>query len=311
MVDEGQREHLYALVKAGSDLKLQRGAGEAAWQKLEEAMPVAEALGNPWAALVAYRLAHLRMRTARGPEDFDDADALFAKAARSAVCGPLASAYRLAAMHRAGADRSRLQDAFDRAAKRLQRPMDVDGPMEPRLQDEGHNLLELAAYFLGISTQSLEGRGSLVLGPDDWALVGPDPMTCQVSYPRELAVEELKARGEREPGAFLYVLEAEPDDDRWKQPGRRVWTRPPARFLMLLALLQAREVRSRAALESAVMAEGTSGAFRVAKNRLCEALGIDADDLIVDSTPEAPRLQPGRAVFAYGAVCRARLSSST
>jgi hypothetical protein len=309
MVDEVQRAHLYALVKAGSDLKLQHGRGDVARQKLEEAMVVAEALGSPWPSLVAYRLAHLRMRSASGPKDFEEADELFAKAARSKGFGPLARAYRLAAMHRAGANISQVQRVFERAVADVQRPVDVDDAMEPRLQDESLNLLELAAYLLGLSTDALEGRGSRVLGPDDWALVGPDPMTVRVSYPRELAIEELIARGERESDAWLYVLEANAVDDRWKQPGKP-WTKPPAHALMLLALLQAGKVRNRAELQNAVIGDGQAGAFRTAKTRLCEALGIEADALFVDSTPAAPRLQPGRRVLAYGAVCLARLSSN-
>lgn len=309
---EQRRVRVAKLLQEGSDRKLQLGMTAVAREKLQEAQALCHDLPPPWLALVAYRLAHLEMRNATAKQHFDEAEGLFLAAARSKALGPWPRLYRLAAMAKAGATPQQLRAEFDRAVTaiaewRVNRagPDDVD----PRLQDEAHNLLELSAYFLGLPTGSLDGEGAISRGADDWILVGPDAVTATVRYSRELALEELDARAEREPKAVVYRLDEDGRNGVWRLPGSgNGWKKPRQDLLRLLALLQARRLREGPLHEQMGMnmtrgavaeVKKRQEAFAQVKKRLCDALALGPRELWVE---DAGRLQPGPKLRAFGAV---------
>jgi hypothetical protein len=107
------------------------------------------------------------------------------------------------------------------------------------IQDGLFNMLELAAYFMGAKYESVEGLGGpysdLMLGPDSWMLVGPDPHISAMRFPREPAFAELEDRGRLRSGCVLFRLFRK--RAQWKRAEQRDWTSTNCDEIHLLALL--------------------------------------------------------------------------
>ncbi len=91
------------------------------------------------------------------------------------------------------------------------------------LQHSPVNMLELAAYFLDLPLDPLEGlRDEEDPGGSHWRLVGPDPRITSVRYAREFALEELDERQAADDGAFVFCLPEAPDSPWWRtRPGAK------------------------------------------------------------------------------------------
>lgn len=243
----GREELLEKLARASNE-KVLRGAEADALRELEHVHERANALGlRPWAAIAAYRLAHLRMRTARGQDDLQEADDLFVEAAREEGLGPWPDLFRLAVLHRLER-REMLARTFERAKTEVRaavaraggRSSAAELPHDVALQEGCANALELCCYFLGAEYDGLEGLGALPFGrrnrrratpqgPRGWYLVshGISELARDSQFvlrTHALARAELDALGERYPGALLFELPAlgvtRRDDGRLWMRGR-------------------------------------------------------------------------------------------
>ncbi|MCE7869578.1 hypothetical protein DYH09_04270 [bacterium CPR1] len=293
---EARRERVDAKLCRATDQKMLKGSSLSALELLRQARQEAVELGSPWPELTAYRLAHLLLREGK---ELNEAEALFREAASLEALGPLPCIYRIAVCHRLGLDVERaLREAHE--ALRL-RPWRTNY-RGAGIQSPAHNLLELAVYFTG-ATYSLEGLGSsgwedLFGQTESWALVGPDPRTATVRYPRELALVELQSRG----GPEVVRFEVRPSgrDGRWCF-GEGDWTSVPHKVTLLLALLLQGRCQDNRELEQRLEAASPE-ALRTLKTELRRQLsrlaGVDPGRV----------LTPGRGVprvlapTAYGAL---------
>lgn len=218
MTEEKQREKIFRLLKDGAIRKVERGESAEALRLFKEAHTLAsrccksggfQETAKIWRGVAAYRLAHLHMR--KGPNsrgDLERIEELLAEAVHVKALGPFPRIYRLALQHRLQSAKLMHFEAAVAAAKKY-REEAIDDPeiKQARLQSGLHNLLELAAYFLGHPTDNLEGnRGvdDVLEGP--WRLVSNDPVTSEVNYSEALAREELDARLEDNRGSLGFRL---------------------------------------------------------------------------------------------------------
>lgn len=248
---EAIRSRVHELLVDGSSYKMLRHGTDDARRMLEDARRLAEGVGPPWTSVVAYRLGNVLMRNAANVETLRRAEALFAEAARGNL-GPWPHLYRLAALHRLGASRADRMEAWRRAWEECRlvdpyhpetRPRD---PRSARLQAPLFNALEMAAWFVGAPYEFLDGQSQLMasfhdLFPDlsPWRLVSVDPRTATISYPREMALAELDARGRRFEG-LMFVVERDAEGEtveRWRRPGQEWQAAPKGQALLLAAIL--------------------------------------------------------------------------
>jgi hypothetical protein len=265
---EARRIRVDELLRQCTHKKVLLGGTEEARKLAEEAYELANddpVLDAPWPQLAAYRLAHLILRGAPSGEMLEQADRLLARASGVgddvAHLGPMPRLYRLAVLHRLSRSNDaseplvtseRLESAFVRARDAVNSWLRTHGAnpegeddqqRRAPIQDGLFNMLELAAYFLGAKYESIEGLGGpytdLKLGPDSWMLVGPDPQISTVRLPRELALAELKDRGQLQSGTVLFQLYRDQVRNRaeWKLAEQEDWKSTNFKQIYLLALL--------------------------------------------------------------------------
>jgi hypothetical protein len=313
---EDRRIEVDRLLREGLDLKLLRASTKDATERIAQAYKLATQeprLPSPWPAAAAYRLAHVKFRLARIPDELEDVEELFNEAARDESLGARPLLYQLAALHRldlaykeAGRDPDQLCSLGGRikrtlgvARKRLRCVEGTDRGEEklaqPR-QGELLNLLELATYFLGEAYEPIEGARNpyddLFPPANSWFLVGPNREISKVRYPRGMAMAELEARERASPCALLIQL----DDDgheSWRMAGERRWIRAnPRGAVRLIAHLL--EGSTQDDLEERVVGEeGTSELFRQilfrARRKIGEFMGRDPAHTIVEDHPTGLR----------------------
>src|SRR5262249_8935134 len=132
----------------------------------------------------------------------------------------------------------------------------------------------LAAYFLGLPCEALAGMGGpfsdLMLGPDSWRLVGPDPTIAGPRMPRALALVELEDRGRLEPDSVLFQLSTDGAD--WKVAKQQCWSSVSDNHeIRLLAYYLLGQARTSMELRRQVLGEDSPDAndqFRKLKERL-------------------------------------------
>ena len=321
---EARRERVEQLLKKCTCKKLLRGGTAIAIGYAREAYKCSTlepALPTPWPELAAYRLAHLVLRQAPDPEQLQEADILFAEASGRAddnvPLGPMPRLYRLAVLHRLSCQgvsvnpetpKTVLQRARE-AVNRWPSSRDESSEHESKphrqspIQDGLINMLELAFYFLGEKYEPLEGLSGpysdLMLGPDAWMLVGPDPIISRIKMPKELAFAELEDRGRALPDSVLFRLLSR-EHAEWRLASKPPWEPANADEILLLTLLlkkqslRTEELRLRVA---GADGKGSKDRFRQIKRRLKMKLGTLTGQKI-DVVP--PPVAAGPMI--YGAV---------
>ena len=212
-----RRARVNRLLTEAASHKLLRAGTSHALDRAREAHALASSPPTlqPWAALAAYRLAHLVLRDPRTRESLEDADALFAEAAREPLLGPYPRIYRLALLQRLGASRAVIERTFREAVSaydawmRRPNPSEQVPPPVP-IQTDLFAMIELAGYFLDLDRAPLEGRGARLDEPylrdAHWRLVGPDPRLADVSISEATALAELEALAPMFGAAFVFRL---------------------------------------------------------------------------------------------------------
>ncbi len=289
MNDEARRAEVADLLRKCTDKKLLRGGTWSATEDAERAHELATAepeLPTPWPQLAAYRLAHLILRGAPTGDELMRADELLARASgdgKSGVgnpLGPLPLLYRLAVLHRLASEaprpesqraRAELPKALDQARDAVLRRLAVDesqsgrrsaGYQRPQVQHGLFNMLELSTYFMGSTTQNLEGIGSvyedLMLDSEQWRMVGTVPGIADIRMPRQLALVELDERGSAHPDAVLFRLGLA--GAQWRVASKSEWRVMNADHARLLGCLL-----------------GTSGEWSTERLR-AQVVGTDGED---------------------------------
>lgn len=295
--DVERRDKAMQLLLEGAKEKLFRGGTKGALEKIGEAYELAtepHRISGPLPALIAYRRAHLLLRTPPSTrEDLEEAETFMSEAVRESALGPWPRLYRLAIRRRLGDDR--LADDFSKAsAETLDwlRGQGQEGKIpeerRTRIQDGVINLLEICAYFLGQEYQPLEGRKGLddnFFGEEaPWHLVGPDPLMATVRYPKRLALAELAALETHHPEAFFFLPpeEGRQGEGEWWKAGQK--DRQPVGELplrILAAILKG--ARTREKVREEVGGENMNADdFRVTLNRFRKKMGsltgLDPDE---------------------------------
>ncbi|MBE7479721.1 MAG: hypothetical protein HS104_07030 [Polyangiaceae bacterium] len=306
-----RRARVNRLLTEAASHKLLRAGTSHALERAREAHELASAPPKlqPWAALAAYRLAHLVLRDPRTQETLEEADALFAEAAREPLLGPYPRIYRLALLGRLGASRAVVERTFAEAVSAHDawvRGRDASAPSVP-IQTDLFAMLELAGYFLDLDRAPLEGRGARpdepYLGDAHWRLVGPDPGLADVSVSEATALAELDALAPTLVPAFVFRL---PPDRAGAvlRFAEGPWLPLPHRAARLLACLLRQHAADARQLTVRVM--GSDGraqqtALRQVRHRLAEQLRARGlrlpDELVVTAPGERPRLAPGLVVL--------------
>lgn len=301
------------LTEAASHKLLRAGTGHAV-ERAREAYELAQEqpVLQPWAALAAYRLAHLVLREPRTRETLEEADALFAEAAREPMLGPYPRIYRLALLQRLGASRPGIERTFREAVSAYDgwmRGRDSAGEMQPSVpvQTDLFGMLELAGYFLDLDRAPLEGRGARLDEPylrePHWRLVGPDPTLADVSIPEATAVAELEALAPVLGAAFVFRLP--PDRNAAVlRVADGPWEALPHRAARLLACLLREDAACPQQLVERVMGgdgRAQQTALRQVRHRLTDQLrarGYELPgELVVSAAAQRPRLAPGMVVL--------------
>jgi len=175
---EERRSDVYRLLTECVDQKVLRGGTALAIEKATIAYQLATerpALFAPWPQLAAYRLAHLKLRTGDlGVATLHEIDGLLSEASQYDVLGPLPIIYHLAVLSRLHVEagnasqrrriKNRIETTHQKAIQEVRRrSLSIAPSIEHKvaLQDATFNLLELAAYFLGLSYDALEGLAAL------------------------------------------------------------------------------------------------------------------------------------------------------
>lgn len=321
-MDEERRERVEQLLREGLDQKLLKSGTGAALGKLQEAHDEASrspVLLEPWPSLTAYRLAHGLLRGASSAEELERVRELFERADAPGLLGPLPRIYQLAVLHRLRASRAdamlpaEIESAFRMAAQGVKERAGspVPGRPSPRsalkgpIQDGALNLLELAAYFLGVPYEPLTGLGpfdDLQLGPSAWVLVGPDPRTRRIRYPEMLVRAELEERAAADREGVSFELRRS-GEGCWRM-GTGTWSRPrQSNSIMLLCGLLLRCPTLDALQRATVGGHDERGdTFRQYKSRLtrdlAELTGRPQKTLLEeDPASGVPRIAPGIQVF--------------
>ena len=300
-------------------LKLVFGLGKGLWLALSLATTPAEC-STPAVALVRYRLALLRFRSARSAEELAAVEEMLALAMLSPTLAPRAAVYRLAALARLRAvvgpgNRAAIDEKLALATKqaRLLACAERRGPYtedqllrEVPVQTSAFNLLELATLFLGGAYADLEGFGAGVEPFDRGEhaiLLGPDPSLPQRRVTWAFATEELDGLADRGDDILLFrVPRVAADAKRWT---RSVGWEPvaPGDARVLVAALDGVRHRDRELLR-AVGAKTTDGSFRAALKRIRQMLatcsGRSRDEVLCGSLKAGITLGPGLNI--HGAV---------
>lgn len=285
------RRELHRLVSEGSSRKMQRWGTADALRAFEIALAIVEhiAIPQPWPALVQYRLAHLRMRSATTREDLEAVDELLVSASRAAVIGPWPAIYRLAVLQRLDVSRSRIESAFRVAVESWRRweathPTAVDPEKTAPIQGDVFSLLDLAGMFCAIDRSELDGLGvaphARVLREGTWVVLTGAEGDSLVSMPEDFARAELASRTEARPDLVMFVIDSA-GRASWRGPGsRESETITESQAALVLLVLDGR--RTRASLVTALFPEGAvarpEDAFRQAKSRVSRVLasaGLD------------------------------------
>lgn len=327
VTDLDRRARVDQLLRQATDLKLMAAQTADALKLASEARALAftaPRLHEPWPQITAYRRGHLLMRLNRD-EDLDQARADFEEATRGNILGPLPQLYFLAVQHRLrarGGDLRRLDQEIAETfaeATRLTREtafLDASADSDPdtraRLQDNGANLLELAAYFLGQDLRPLEGLrdpySDLRAGPA-WCLVGRHPRLADVRYSRSLALAELQALADSRPRSVLFRWPAPPGSPDWRlSAGAGVWQGISHEQARLLTALLMRAEGSRLAFVDAAAGEdqggdqGRDARYRKILERTRKALGTltgrsGASVIVAESIGLPPKLAKDLEVF--------------
>jgi len=325
------RNRVLELLRRGCDLKLQRSSTKDAEAAIGEAYRLCRSSPewrDPWLWITAYRLAHLKMRAAKDSQSLETIDHLFLEASQWNYLKPVASIYRLTVLHRlrqvadTKVDKQKLaakiHEIFDEIAAFSSGFRDTETTDFPRIphmgsiyQSRNFNLLELAAYFLNLPYDHLEGISStndLFPGYEHWMLVGLKRQIASVKYHEAVILEELNSKERSHPQALLFRLGKEDRDCSWKPP-RQGWAKPPhPTAIHLLALLLSDEVSDIHDLKRRMFR--SDDAFRQAKSRLAKMI---ADSFHVkpakvfdeDLNTGLPLLAP--QIVLYGAVYVPRL----
>jgi len=312
--DAERRARVHELLTETASRKLLRAGSSLALERAREAYALAHEAPKlvPWSALAAYRLAHLVLREPRTPERLEDADALFAEAAREPLLGPYPRIYRLALLQSLGAPRATIERVFGEAASAYnewtRRPGGVSElPTAVSIQTDLFAMLELAGYFLGLDRAPLDGRGARqdepYLRDTHWRLVGPDPALAYVSISEAMARAELDALTPTLRPAFVFLL---PHDRSQSvlRVGDAAWEPLPHRAARLLAcLLFGHATDARDLTERVVGADGPKEqtALRKVRQRLGEqlrALGVELpEEWVIYPAGKKPQLAPGLVVL--------------
>jgi hypothetical protein len=302
------------------DQKLLMGGSDEALRKARKAHELASRLTSEasksvfglWAAIAAYRLAHLKLRFAQSTEALHDVDALFREAARSDLLGAYPHLYRIPVLLRlrqasdVRSESETVQSAIDREfrharnkivqqtrtlAPTCESPQDGPDPIQTNL----FNLLEFAIYAAGANYSQLEGLG-LSDGASRWldqqersnAYVMLGGSDYRIRMPYELAKAELEARAQDQPRAlwFEYVDPSTGRSSSWSHgPG----TASEERIRMLAQLLN--DPTRLGDLHEDYT--GAPSSLRVAVQRLRKHLGVhfgvDGKHVIKKSSREISR----------------------
>jgi len=272
---EERRRAVERTLERATDFKLLSGGTHPARAELEDAWELAlqsPRLPPPWPQLVAYRLAHVLMR-ANDDRQLERARGLFEEATRDGILGPMPHVYLLATLSRLRSELpgdarrveldARFAAVFNKAIELTKNLPYMRGRSSEESYEDASiqhgilNLLELSAYYLKQPYVPLEGVGGayrdLGLG-DDWFLVGPDPAIAAIRYPESLAVAELEARGEANPGAVLFRWPNCPEQPTWKAPGDK-WRKASDSQIRLVANILKPETRSRLSFRDRIVGE--------------------------------------------------------
>ncbi|WP_146108754.1 hypothetical protein [Chromatium okenii] len=189
-------------LKQGLDKKLQSGGQQDAIKLLEEAYQCARPpsqLPPPWPQITAYRLAHLLMRSGC-KTDWHKIDCLLEEASSgNSILGAMPLIYRLVSLQKCHAPPEKLEDVYESAVKKLNQQLPV---LDKPKRDEGHliqlnavNLLEMAAYFIGLKYKTLEGQielgndffANLGVGKSAWFVLDSQQEGSSIAYPESMA----------------------------------------------------------------------------------------------------------------------------
>jgi len=309
-----RRSRVNRLLTEVASQKLLLAGGTHALARAREAYALAheEPELQPWAALAAYRVAHLVLREPRTREVLEEAEALFVEAEREPLLGPHPRIYRLALLHRLGAEPAAIERAFCAAVSAYDdwmrgREAVSELPTPVAIQTDLFGMLELAGYFLDLDRRPLEGRGARLDEPflrdAHWRLVGPEPTLADVSVSEATALAELDALTPTLRPAFVFRLP--PDRSRAVlRVGAGAWQPLPHRAARLLACLLRQDAADARELVERVMggdgrAEQT--ALRQVRHRLGDQLrghGLAVpDELVSNAAGERPRLAAGWVVL--------------
>jgi len=248
---EQRRAKANDLLTKCADEKLLRGGVPAAVKLARDAYELTKAdpALAPLHQISAYRLAHLMLRLPDCDNSLAEIQRLFERAAgerpggEATALGPLPDLFCLAVLHRRlqlakdaliiDALKREMDQRFDQASKGVKGVPSARSSSCGTIQQDGgrgqlqaslFNLLELAAYFLGMDYSKLEGLG--VLGDlepsqsDAWLLVGPMPEISNVRHSELLAMQELTTMGRVCPDALLIRRPPAGHQSEWRMGGQ-------------------------------------------------------------------------------------------
>jgi len=306
-----RRTAVYRELRRGLDFKLMMSGSGDALGYLEHALHLATTptpLQWPTPQVVAYRLAHLLLRSARSETELRRIEALLVEANRGNEpigalpgCMHLAVLHRLRAMGCADFD-LKLAAGITALIEQVRSPRYRVHKDAGNAQHHAINLVELSFYFIGANQSSLEGVGVMnedphagLGGGEAWVLIGTSNADATIRMPRHLAEEALRVHERDGLADLTFVLDSAASCVR--VGGVQVKT--PAHAPRLLALL------CHGAGPETLVQAFTANVYHKTVERtrmtLAEPLGRSHDDIIKEGDPY--QFAPGLRVM--GAVPRA------
>jgi hypothetical protein len=217
MTDTQSQNSVSQKLKQALDKKLLSGGTLYAIDLLKEAHQEAQGLTAPWPQITAYRLAHLYMRLGR-KTNWKEVDQLLDEASGdNNILGAMPLIYRLVSLQKLQHREPNLRDELQRVYKEAVARKKDHLPL-PATRDQGYlvqpcvvNLLELAAYFIGLEYQPLEGQidlsndlfADLGVGRSAWYVLDSENSE-EIAYPESIARQMFMQR-RKEFGACLAI----------------------------------------------------------------------------------------------------------
>lgn len=261
-------------------------------------------LPTPWPEITSYRLAHLRMRTARTEQELQAVAVLFAEAERNGkpLLGILPNIYRLAIQMRLGEKNEAFFTEIVKSLDSYQHSSDRPKKLNTAqfLNNEMVNYLELLAYVGGFDYRSLEGRYTqedpfmeLGLGESGYTVKSNHIPLPKIQMPHSLALTQaLDMAGEE---GLVFEWPNAPITNSYHYYHHSLQT--PTHDMKTWSELLFKMITEGKLLKNNIQDDCRRQQLKQIKKFLASTLGVDKKTIFADTATEKT-LSPQLKVFA-------------